>query len=516
MWISGFSLGINNEMVVAGSTSDSLYSTNEGDVDWFTSKSSGCPPGYFFNVNGWQCDPCSPGYFNGDATSGDDVSPCSQCNPGTFSARNGSLNCVSCSEGLYAPEPASSTCYDCDGIRWSDSGFDSCPYYLIELDSTIVLSVALALSISILGLLLFGRPPMAHIVIVILSSLDFITDLLYLVASTFYNSKLFGAAILFLVMPMFHFIYLLFQFALKKQSFHKSLRLVDEINQLFSLPDALLAEYRIRNCSGRPFIGEWSIFPEGIQNVDNLLYFVIYLIAWAIALLISILYTMVDFIYYLPWMVVHIPYYSLLILGPGYLLFQCKLFANRKIRSRWNLLLWKDQDDFEDDRSEVDTKQLNKAIFAELLLETVPQFVIQTTNSRLVRGLGNLFDDPVFVASFVASLMMALTSIYRYTYWMIWMRVPFAKVPLFLDKNNVKLMARHTMNDKGESSQDMFSSLMVSVKAIKSRAPSNASGEEMQQLLNVVDELRSRVENIEERMRGIELVNQLNDRRVDP
>ena len=110
------------------------------------------------------------------------------------------------------------------------------------------------------------------------------------------------------------------------------------------------------------------------NNHDSLPKLFVYVSSWAILIVLQ----MLSLIPFVLWLVVLLPYYSLLIIA-GAFLYHTKLLAHKDVWNTWVLLFTGRLNRYAK-KSIFDTKLLNDAMYLQLLLTSLPLVIIKTVN----------------------------------------------------------------------------------------------------------------------------------------
>jgi hypothetical protein len=190
-------VGAAGEIVVVGFTMGSMYSNAAGSIDIVVSK-YGCPPGYSSSIS--SCVACDAGFFS----SGDLRTECEAC-PAAHSSSAAAASCSDCSEGTYA-DSSGSLCIDCPGISYSLAGSDSCPYTQLPGSISVEIAIVAALAAINLILLISLKATIGHSVAVVISSADLLADIVYASTQIFYNRTFFVFSWIFIGLPFVDFV----------------------------------------------------------------------------------------------------------------------------------------------------------------------------------------------------------------------------------------------------------------------------------------------------------------------
>jgi hypothetical protein len=155
-------------------------------------------------------------------------------------------------------------------------------------------------------------------------------DIIYFMTTVFYNLLFLILAAVFIFLPFIDFASDLYSTALKRCAINKTKHVVSEMKQLFPYPGQVLLSWRIVHIRNNyPFIGETKLFPSD-EGVVNLAFFAMYLFCMAIAFLLMLPWILVDIFWFAPWAIIHVPYYSCVLLV-GYFMYQCKILQHSSV-----------------------------------------------------------------------------------------------------------------------------------------------------------------------------------------
>ena len=181
---------------------------------------------------------------------------------------------------------------------------------------------------------------------------DFITDFIYVFKTDFVNSQVFAAAAFFLVISNILFVH---ELVIKKAYYKPSPWAMQ----------TLWLGYR----GYRPTIKGSLVSALDFDHFDDIPKIFLFLLIWFVLATLQILFFIPFFVFAV------LPGILMFLLGS--LLHTLKILSVGRIWNLW-FLLWTANDRFETD-IDLDTGVLNKALFAEFLLETVPQLAIQVS-----------------------------------------------------------------------------------------------------------------------------------------
>lgn len=290
-----------------------------------------CTAGYYSSVEGsTECTICPPGTSSHEASS-----ECTICKAGEYASDEGMKNCKTCEEGTYSHAGASE-CNACPGKSWSGEGSGSCKQVKLVMtfgESMLMFFIMAAF----VGIVLWScRTTVPHALAVAISSFDFISDLAYVAYSPFYRPIFLVLCFTFIFLAMGHVIYLQYRRSLVTKSIPR---------QFFGYPGTLCRLQIVNSVDSIPWIEGRRFFPISMTRLSDFNSFLLFLVAWIVAAFVQIMFAIVwfcfHFIYQLPWMIVHVPYYSLLF-AMGLFLTQTKLIMHRDVKMWWLHLLWND------------------------------------------------------------------------------------------------------------------------------------------------------------------------------
>jgi hypothetical protein len=121
--------------------------------------------------------------------------PTYECYPGTYHSRGYGINadqCIPCPEGTYSGKDDMTDCFDCSGITWSGKGASSqsdCKYTSFGVNVGGQAAVIVIIIVFQLGIFFLDRPVNNRLhygLVVLFSSFDTNSDLLFILSSVFY------------------------------------------------------------------------------------------------------------------------------------------------------------------------------------------------------------------------------------------------------------------------------------------------------------------------------------------
>jgi hypothetical protein len=347
-------------------------------------------------------------------------SPTTICSPGSFHEQGGYVteeDCKLCPAGTYQPNHAGSSCDSCPGLTWSDEGEENnCRF--VKLGAGLEVQVGVVATLVTATVVIFAlhspsKDLLHYVQMVLFSTCDTNSDLLYVMTSVFYSKYIFGFSLIFLFLPASLFCYLTY-------SRMKAL-IVEENGGVLSVIGPRFPFVAISMPSGYPRFHGRSVFP--FENIDGQLargvwYFIALLICVFGQILSSIL-----------WVVFHVVFYPLLFVF-GYWMHVNQLSQNTKIRKRWfSLLLTEDAYirfvKLIPPDEEIDVEGANNAVVGEVFLESIPQAGLVLFNGYLMKELTTY--DYICVSG---GALVILNCLYKYAYWWWWMGVGLKNIPL--------------------------------------------------------------------------------------
>lgn len=139
-----------------------------------------------------------------------------------------------------------------------------------------------------------------------------------------------------------------------------------------------------------------------------------------------IIYGFIYCLYWLPWVVTHSMYWSLLMLA-GYIMVQSNLLAHEKLQWKWHaMLLGADAGEVAAAKDHLDPQFYNQLALANSIYSLAPLLLLQTINSALMDEL----DSGAFCFTIVASGLALLLLLCRVVYWKSIRGCKFLEMPL--------------------------------------------------------------------------------------
>ena len=314
---------------------------------------------------------------------------CQLCPPGFYSNEKDSPMCYPAPRGYYVPRAGMTEPLSCDPFY---------PYYSAVEGQTWCSGVYINISplgfwlvtgiyfvIFFLLLLLASENFAAVFFFNIFPALDLISDIQYILSTPFYSQTLFYMCVVFIFLPSFAFMFLLLE---------KGVPL-----WLFKILDLCLGHGKYD-----------SLEREFLETLREILRFEINCSK------------ILRFIGLLLWMLL-----CIIVASPIYVLgafcYQSKVIAIKAVWDAW-IFLWTCSTNYGMEDIQVDTAILNESLAAEFTLETLPQIIIQTLNSRATRLFG-----PVQIFSTCLSAYITFNGMYQFGYYGLYLGMSWKEMP---------------------------------------------------------------------------------------
>ena len=396
---------------------------------------SDCPAGSAKPTSSFSygCYPCQAGQYRGKT---DDISTCSFCSnelvsgmgsdacsnvcpAGKGIAKRGAVSCTKCPSGYYNPEDKSivgnvdstgisKLCLTCDTLQFGDEFGTSCTecpypkqsviddkdnlfYHKIYPCSVInfrtyaqaVTAVEVVMVVLFFGCLYFVRSipegkersqlnilhAFGLCLYIAIPALDTLTDIAYVMTSNFYNYAIFALVLALVIVPNFYFL--------------KHLWVVGARLRLFiPMPKFII-----------------------LQKYDTLfkiLFTTILSIPWLI----------LNSWFIIPWLIF------------GFFLHSTKVFSIGGVSNMW-LQVWTGTDKYNVTHV-IDVEVLNESIYFEILVETMPQLILQLSNNILLKQPWT----GVQIFSVLLSGLNALNVLYKLIYYKCYKKMDLAEIPV--------------------------------------------------------------------------------------
>ena len=213
----------------------------------------------------------------------------------------------------------------------------------------------------------------ALVAFTIFPAMDVISDILYLLQTTFENQALFFTCIVFIFLPNSIFIFKIYRMGALVPSF------------LVKLPSIMVDRSTLL------WLGEEKGYPlyygeklrVSFDRHDSLMKLVSYWIVWVVCIIVQMFTVVFVILLYIPVFAVHIPFWIVWLLL-GFYCNQIKAMAIKRVWTVW-FQLWTNSNKFDSKAQLVDTGVMNEAIFAEFMTETIPQLVLQSLNNQATK-----------------------------------------------------------------------------------------------------------------------------------
>lgn len=362
-------------------------------------------------------------------------------------------NCQPCPRGYFQPSAHQAVCLKCEIGYYSDTaGSDACtkcPYPFtnfmegqhkcmavsIAASSTECLGLIIVVIILFVGSTLQAGSANACLIsfsIMMFPAVDIFSDILYVMTAKFFNWKIAGLAIFFIVMPN-----TLFVFKLYEQRAWPNLFVIPYPGHKYTDKKTIFLSLDDDNnvCVNNEPIPGAAVILYAILQVLNIMLAT----AWACFNIVFVL----------------APLFCL-----GIFFFQTKVMAVIPISNFWygtwtgkrasyqlrdaagNIVhvttadapvwrwftpgYWKERYFGKNAGVEVDPGVLNESLFAEFCLETIPQLILQLLNNyfTLVKKM-----PAISIVSTTLSVVIAANGVYFYLYWILWRGVTFDELP---------------------------------------------------------------------------------------
>lgn len=351
--------------LIGGSTELNLYTQSHGLVDYYLLSPQICVAGFYSEKYISECVECPQNAYSHSASC-----KCNRCPRGQYS-ESGSAHCKKCYGGYYHNHH--SECFH------TSSHF--LLYSLAFITPFMIVTSCLLLS---------SWSGYGYTLTALLSTADFLSDLLYLTTTFFYNSALFYLSIAFLFPPIIELIYEIGRKVFKTNS---QLR----IFHLTTLHPAI-----------NIILGIFLFIPY---------FFLIFLLGY----------------YLIQTKLLSLPFYIELWHD---LLFvtstndvRVSEVALSSHSTDTNSLPSKSSPDLR--VNQVNLHTLNKAILIEIYFEAIPQIVIQTINNTRMNSFGT-----ISLISLVISVLIICNTLYRLLYYYFYHGVPLGEIPIAMKTPN--------------------------------------------------------------------------------
>ena len=361
------------------------------------------------------CRPCEAGYRPEDL--GGTV--CVACPTTTYQPIVGGWECLTCKYPSTSYFPGQNNCV----------GFCLClatgPLAAVMSTLVFIFAIGLATVTREKFLPLFAN--------VFFPSLDFFSDIAYIVTNVFYSPFFFGLTVLFVAFPIPIFMWEVF---FVEEAFPQLfpyfndmwfLRIVQ--NEIPRKPDEsddayfLKERYKGDKIYYPSYRGERRLFPFfSLEKHDDLTYVLMEIIAWFLAIVLQTVVFILWLLAIIVYDIVFLPFWFFL----GVVLHATKVIA---IGTVWNLWfqVWVGNKGH-DTHVEIDTYQLNACLFHEFFYESFPQLIIQSINNTLTKQW-----NPSGIFSICLTVYMTTNGCWRFLYLrylQIGEAVSFSEIPI--------------------------------------------------------------------------------------
>lgn len=339
------------------------------------------------------------------------------CKAGTHVAYNASEeveSCRKCAIGTYSKNTHNSECEECEWPSYNfQRGSTECSSLCLCFSST-TLVFALIPFIALFLCCVWAADGSRYAVFVILffPTLDVFSDVLYIATTTFYSNYIFYAAVFFVLLPTAFF--------------------VQELVHLKAFPQILWWPFS-RHVLSKPSFAKdfWWLGCQGtsptcygekvalmFQHHDGIPHLVAFLLTWLLLLTAQ----MLSSILMLLWPIFGIFFLSVWFML-GLFFHLTKVSAIGKVRTMW-YFVWTCSNKHRN-LADVDLGVLNRGLFSEFVLETLPQLALQAYNNEETHIW-------TLIAQFSAllSLFIAVNGSYRFLYWTLYVGQPIEEIDL--------------------------------------------------------------------------------------
>jgi hypothetical protein len=296
-----------------------------------------------------------------------DESGCQKCPPGTYGSSIGLDSCTKCPMNYYSNDAGSDECTECTWpFSTYETGSNKCSAVYLNIHEALLLTpIVVIVLIFLLGLWSVSSHRLAVSLILLFPTIDIVTDILYLLHTRFHDVYLFGACALFLLVSSSTFIFTLFQEKLYPRVYG-----YNWINWC----------WWIGVSNGYPTVNG-VIKVTSFSNHDSLPKALYLMLCWMVFLFAQCICGIPLFIL----VGLYSPFYVLWLMV-GALLFQMKMVAVGPVLNFW-IFIWSDALAAKkklDENHVINTRYFNLSSVNSLILETLPQLLIQIVNSSLV------------------------------------------------------------------------------------------------------------------------------------
>jgi hypothetical protein len=272
-----------------------------------------------------------------------------------------------------------------------------------------------------LGVFFLDRPVNNRLhygLVVLFSSFDTTSDLLFILSSVFFSRALYGFSWNFFFLPSLQFCWITVS-KLKSLAQTLSLRERKEIPwRKMCITFFRLKIFEMKD--GYPHLFKKKMFC--FDDIGG------HAIRWLFFLAGTFLCFSFQVMWIMIWIFIHSGFYASMIFA-GYFLHASKLNQNHKTRKRWfgwflkanayELLVQSIPEE-----EEIDVESSNSAVVGELILESIPQLCVVLINGSHMGGL-----TAVQILAISGSGLIIFSCLFKFGYWSLWMGVPLANIP---------------------------------------------------------------------------------------
>ena len=292
-----------------------------------------------------------------------------------------------CPMGTYQTEKGSSECNNCPhptSTRFEGED-TACTGFCICLKWQVMVPVYSTMLLTFLVPILWHKDRITLLIHLLPAALDVTSDIAYILDNNFYNREIFIIAILCMLGSTSLFVRLLIRCNAMPKFFSPF-----GFDKRYVIWIGVGYNHRVNEMSGEmdgdhfplPTI-YGKMFTLIAFNENSSLFIVLYqIVMWTLAIVCQCCTAML-------WLALFIPYAVFLVLwfAIGITLTTLKLMAMTDVSNLW-FHVWTQSNDLEETEFSIDTEELNKSVFFELVFESAPQIIIQIINSTLL-GYGN-------------------------------------------------------------------------------------------------------------------------------
>ena len=210
----------------------------------------------------------------------------------------------------------------------------------------------------------------------VLPALDIVSELQYILLTTFYTPAFFIACVIFVVLPSSFFVRRLF--AMDAWMPHFFVPLPEFVT------DGTLLWLGFRH--GHPLYHGEKMKSLSFDRHDTLYKLFSYWLLWVGCIAAQAACLVIYLGLYLPLIAIHAPMWGMW-LFLGFYLYQIKMLSVGQVWTHW-FRVWRCKDEGRlDSRALVDTEVMNEALFSAFVFETIPHLVLQAASHTATQGL---------------------------------------------------------------------------------------------------------------------------------